>query len=291
VSGRKPHGTALADTYRRMHVVGKIIFGVLIIALARLTATAQKIGSVLAAIAVAAAITGAGGAYAEPQASLTEGLIRYAVRDYARARQILMPLAASGDPDAQLQLGRMYADGEGGPVDPSQAARWYERAAVFGKTEAQFALGMMYATGDGVPAHDAAALYWLRLAAHQGIPHAMNAVGELLMRSNSPQSRAEALDWFFRAAALNDAGALYHLGQFYATGSGVPADDVEAYKWMELAASAGLGVQRDAAMHALVALRERMMPLQVARATRSADIWFRTEIAASKQPSTQRVLP
>jgi TPR repeat protein len=230
-------------------------------------------------------LLGLHGASAESRSSLTDGLIRYVMRDYVRAREILAPLAHDGNADAQLQLGRMYANGEGGAVDAGEAAHWYRRAAEQGKAEAQFALGMMYASGEGVAPDDALALHWLRQAADQNAPHALNAVGELLLRAESPQTRAEARAWFLRAARLDNARALYHLGQLYAFGSGVPQDDIEACKWFNLAASAGLGAERDAATRALITLRERMTPIQVARATVSAQSWFRTQIAASRVPT------
>ena len=212
---------------------------------------------------------------------LTDALIRYAVHDYPQALAQLTELADQGNAQAQLTLGGMYSDGEGVAHDPGEAARWLGRAAEQGKAEAQFKLGMMYAAGDGVPQDDAAALHWLRQAAEQDVPHAVNAMGELLWRSGSPQARGPARAWFQRAARLDNARALYHLGQIHAFGSGVPQDDVEAYKWFDLAASAGLGTERDEAMQALITLRERMTPLQVERATASAEVWLRTQIAAS----------
>ena len=186
------------------------------------------------------------------------------MHDYAQAREILLPLADNGNADAQLLLGRMQARGEGGAADAREAARWYERAAEQGRAEAQIALGTMHADGDVVAADDAQALHWLRRAAEQNMPDAMNAVGELLLRSASPQMRAEAHIWFLRAARLDNARALYHLGQIHAFGSGVRQDDIEAYKWFDLAASAGPGPERDAATRALMTLRERMTPMQVA---------------------------
>jgi len=215
----------------------------------------------------------------EPR-TLTDGLIRYAARDYAGALEILLPLAQQGNADAQLQLGRMYAQGEGlAASDDHEAAGWFSRAAEQGKVEAQFALGMMYANGMGVVADDGLALRWLRRAGDQGAPHALNAVGELLMHASSPEDRSEAYAWFLRAARLANAKALYHLGMLSALGRDVSKDDIEAYKWFDLAASAALGSERDSANRALLELRERMTPVQVERAKRSADMWLHRQVA------------
>jgi len=215
--------------------------------------------------------------------TLTDGLIRYAVRDYAGARKILEPLARGGDADAQLKLGVMYANGEGVSQDPAEAARWFVRAAERGKADAQYALGMMYLEGVGVLADEALALRWLLAAAEQESPHALNAIGELVMRHLCPsQDHAAAVAWFSRAARLGDSRALYNLGMLNALGRGVPQDAVEAYKWFALSASAGLGSEREAASRALTELRERMMPLQVGDGQRLARDWFHRQVSVSE---------
>jgi TPR repeat protein len=221
--------------------------------------------------------------------ALTDGLIRYAVRDYAGARKILEPLAHGGDADAQLQLGTMYSNGEGVSRDPAEAAKWFVRAAERGKAEAQFALGMMYLEGVGVPADETLAFGWLLGAAEQESTHALNAIGELVMRSLHPsQDYSDAVAWFERAARLGNSKALYNLGMLYAFGRGVTQDAVEAYKWFDLAASEGLGDEREAASRALIDLRERMTPFQVGEGQRSAHAWFQRQVSDSETAASDR---
>ena len=55
-----------------------------------------------------------------------------------------------GTPDAQNNLGVMYANGEGVPEDDAEAVRWYRLAADQGDADAQYNLGVMYANGEGV---------------------------------------------------------------------------------------------------------------------------------------------
>ena len=77
-------------------------------------------------------------------------------------------LAEKGDARAQLELGLMYANGEGVLKDDAEAVRWYRLAAEQGHAGAQNNLGLMYANGEGVAQDLAEAVKWYRLAAEQG---------------------------------------------------------------------------------------------------------------------------
>lgn len=62
--------------------------------------------------------------------------------DPLRARQLYLQAASQfGDPSAQFELGRMYMQGEGGPADLVQAARWFNLAAHKGHVGAEAMLG------------------------------------------------------------------------------------------------------------------------------------------------------
>lgn len=65
-------------------------------------------------------------------------------RDPLKARQLYLQAASQfGDPNAQFQLGHMYRDGEGGPADEVQAARWFNLAASKGHVGSQAMLGQV----------------------------------------------------------------------------------------------------------------------------------------------------
>jgi len=118
---------------------------------------------------------------------------------------ILGPLAAEGDVEAQFAMGefcedvldrpeqaaiwfgraadqgmakaqRNYADmlmaGKGIPQNPTKAARYYESAANSGISEAQFVMGEFYRNGHFVPKDDAKAIFWYQKARNQGYDHA-----------------------------------------------------------------------------------------------------------------------
>lgn len=121
----------------------------------------------------------------------------------AYARQVRTK-ARTGDADAQYEIGRLYAKGQGVRHNYPKAAKWYLLAARQGQVEAQLSIGILYEEGTGVPRDPARAAHWYRKAAEQG-----------------------------------DARAQMRLGYLYGTGQGVAVDHVQAYLWYSLAAKHG----------------------------------------------------
>lgn len=148
--------------------------------------------------------------------------------------------ADSGDADAQINLGRLYHDGQGVPQDYVQARQWYEKAAAQGNAFAQHAIGSLYANGRGVPQDYAQARKWYEKAAAQGLAKAQVALGALYyMGWGVPQDYATARQWWEKAAAQSDAMAQSRLGLLYQNGRGVPQDYAQARQWYEKAAAQG----------------------------------------------------
>jgi TPR repeat protein len=83
----------------------------------------------------------------------------------SRARD-LFAYAASyfGDADAQYQLGRMLIEGQGGPKDVWQAARWLKLAADKGQYQAQALFGTTLFNGQALPRQVSRGLMYLTLA-------------------------------------------------------------------------------------------------------------------------------
>ena len=102
------------------------------------------------------------------RADFAAGLAAYDAGDYAVARAAWKPLAEAGNPDAQVAIAGLYAEGAGVARDDAAAARWFRRAAERGHVTAQLNLGDYYARGRGVPRDLSAAWVWLSLAARQG---------------------------------------------------------------------------------------------------------------------------
>jgi len=204
---------------------------------------------------------------AAAQAALRQG-------DYAKAYAETRRIAATQDnPLAQFQVGLFYRLGWGRPVDPAQACRWFEQAAIGEIPLAQHylaeclvagthrpadpataakwydraarnghvlslcSLAELYVSGTGVPRDPAAAIALCRQAAAQGLTPAMFRLGQLLLEDDPAAARG----WFAQAAERGMAQAQYQLGVIHRDGLGRPADIETARYWFESAAAQGYG--------------------------------------------------
>jgi hypothetical protein len=151
--------------------------------------------NLLGALAVAAALCAPAAA-----GPLEDASDAYREKAYAKAAELLRPLAEKGDAAAQFSLGTLYAEGKGVEQNDATAFLWFQRAANQGDAAAQYNVGASYAEGAGIGKSDVDAAKWFRRAADQGM-----------------------------------AFAQLNLGLLYAAGNGVPQDNVESFKWLELA--------------------------------------------------------
>ena len=86
-------------------------------------------------------------AKAEPAApgSPQAGWDAFGRGDYQGALAVWQPLAEQGNVSMQLLVGSIYDYGQGVPQDDTEAAKWYERAAMQGSAKGQYQLGSVYA--------------------------------------------------------------------------------------------------------------------------------------------------
>ena len=80
-----------------------------------------------------------------------------------------MPVAE----DAQNNLGVMYENGEGVPMNYDEAMKWYRKAAELGNKDAPNNIGTMYMTGFGVLRDFVKAYMWFSIAG-KGDPAAIS---------------------------------------------------------------------------------------------------------------------
>jgi len=100
-------------------------------------------------------------------ADFQAGMDAYRAGDYETAYREWMALAEQGSAVAEFNLGLMFEQGKGRPVDLAVAAEWYLRAADGGFLRAQFAIAEMYEAGRGVERDVVEAYKWFKLAAEQ----------------------------------------------------------------------------------------------------------------------------
>jgi len=89
-------------------------------------------------------------------------------QDRSMAFDFFLRAARGGHPDAAIKVAKIFQNGDaelGIKRDYKKALPMYERAALAAKAEAQYELGKMYAFGEGVQPSPSEALRWQLLAA------------------------------------------------------------------------------------------------------------------------------
>ena len=190
-------------------------------------------------------------------------------RDYAKALELLQPLAAKGNAFAQDELGGMYAGGWGVPQSYAKALEWFRKAAAQKNAVATYNVGRLHDNGWGVPKDPAEALRWYRTAAELGEPEAQGRVGYLLATAPEPRYE-EAAKWFRASIERGHEHGVYWLGRLQEEGWGLPRDlkaavgfyrqaavagDPDAQARLGLLYREGRGVERDDAQAKLWILR------------------------------------
>lgn len=118
------------------------------------------------------------------------------------------------------------------------------RLAEGGDAGAQVELGLRFFEGRGVAESDSAAFAWFSRAAALGSPEGMYHLGNLYalglgVPAGETNADQRAAQFFFEAARRGHAGAQHSLGLLYLTGKGVQTDKGEAAKWFRRAAAQG----------------------------------------------------
>ena len=135
----------------------------------------------------------------------------------------LLAKAKAGDAAAQVAVGEQYAQAAASEHDKAQIAtdyqqefEWYSKAAAHKYIPGEMYLAALYRDGAG------------------------KAV---------PRDMEQAAAWYRKAADQGDTTAQGTLGTLYSMGQGVARNDVEAYFWLDLAASVAGPNQQKYAMN------------------------------------------
>lgn len=123
----------------------------------------------------------------------------------------LLAKANAGEASAQVAVGEQYAQAAAAEHDKARAAddyqqelAWYKKAASQNDISGEMHLAALYRDGGG---------------------------------KTIARDMEQAAVWYRKAADRGDATAQGTLGVLYSMGQGVPRSDVEAYFWLDLAAS------------------------------------------------------
>ncbi|MFQ5755768.1 MAG: CFI-box-CTERM domain-containing protein [Acidiferrobacterales bacterium] len=173
---------------------------------------------------------------------LSEGVSAYRAGDYAKALELLRPLAQKGKRQAQAYVGSMYFEGQGVAQDYTEALKWLREAANKGERNAQYKIGIAYRDGHGVAQDYSEAAKWLRRAADQDHVKAQAYLGYMyIVGQGVEKNSSEAIKWFRNAAEQGEVSAQNNLGIAYRDGQGVKKNDREAVEWFRKAAEQGYG--------------------------------------------------
>jgi localization factor PodJL len=147
---------------------------------------------------------------------------------------------AAGDPAAAYEMGSRLAEARGVPVNPREAAVWFDRAAKAGSIPALFRLAALYEKGDGLKKDLQEARRLYLAAAEKGHAKAMHNLAVLYAEGvDGKPDYTTAAHWFLNAANYAIADSQFNLGVLFSRGIGVERNLVESYKWFALAAAQG----------------------------------------------------
>jgi TPR repeat protein len=132
--------------------------------------------------------------------------VKAAAGDQA-ALKTLQDEAQNGNPNAQVSIGALYAEGKGVAQDWSQALQWTRKAAEQGAAHAQYNLGVFHARGNGVTQDWGQAAQWWRQAAQQGDGRAQNSLGYLYDSGQGVTQSKVAAYALYSLSAAQDNGA------------------------------------------------------------------------------------
>ena len=161
--------------------------------------------------------------------------------DYDAAFKLYQIGAAQHDATDEDNLGILYINGKGAPLDKAKGVEWLNRAIKDGSTKALFDLGAMYVYGSGVPKDLARGMKLCRQAAVQGSPEGLFHMGIRTMNGDDgvQQDQIEGERLLHLAADNGDRDAPQVLGQIYLHGYGVDKDPAAARKWFQMGVERG----------------------------------------------------
>lgn len=133
------------------------------------------------------------------------------------AREIAMPsdelLVQAFQGDAHAQTRACVISMASGDVthEYGEAARWCALAAAAGNSEAQTLYARQYQLGLGIAQDEQLAIEWYEKAAARQNARAMYMLGQLFMQSGKPADEARGIAMLQRAAALGNVNARWSL--------------------------------------------------------------------------------
>lgn len=160
--------------------------------------------------------------------------------DVDTAFRLLSAEAARGNSDAEVNLGYLYARGQGVAADQREALRLYWLSAAQGNGEGMNAVGYKYQFGTGVTPNLQTAIAWYCRAIARGDPRALNNLAILYDHGiGVPQDVGTARDLWRQSAERGHPNSAYNLGASLVAAPGAPDETRQGMLWLQRAAMAG----------------------------------------------------
>jgi hypothetical protein len=132
-------------------------------------------------------------AYRRPDPKVfAQGIAAYDAGDYAKAFDIWLPMARSGDLAAAFNIGLMLRDGRGVPKDEVRALTFFKKAAERGHVGSSVNLADMYYTGAGTKQNYLEAGRWLMILSRRGHYPSMYKLAQMFERGEGIERNEKA---------------------------------------------------------------------------------------------------
>ncbi|RZK39317.1 MAG: sel1 repeat family protein [Pedobacter sp.] len=173
------------------------------------------------------------------------GLYLMKGEDYDESFSYLMNAYAKGVQKASLTIGNFYELGQGVEKDFSKAIEWYQKGDAFNDPEAIIQLAKIYAVSDGNHQADPKkVVFYATKAASLKSAVAMNYLAGIYLNGKSGVAKniPKSVALFKEAANLGDNVAMSSLAYLYLKGtSGLPKDEKTGLMWAKKSAQNGGG--------------------------------------------------
>ena len=198
-----------------------------------------------------------------------------AVARLCNTAEACLPLAESGDIEAQLRLGLIHS----------------MQHAAFLMSEDRLRTQNLQAEAEearkSAESHGKEVLKWLEMAAKQGDVRAFAQLGRLYARGEMViKDDSKAAAYYTKAARVGDWPSQHQLGEFYFTGRGVERNYLMAYAWLNCALKtsatqkgSGTASKRERMEYLLSVLSEELSAAQMADAQKLADAYILDYVA------------
>lgn len=160
--------------------------------------------------------------------------------DLEKARALYQQAADQGHPQAMTRLAGLYFNGINGSSDPQIALEWYQKAAEKGDRDALYQLGLLSETGIATKLDATTALNYYQLSAKLGSQQGMLAAARMLQYGvGVAKDTKQAGSYYEMLAGLGNAFAQYQLASLFNTKELPETTTGEGKKWLQEALKNG----------------------------------------------------